>query len=118
LRSIQLRNPRTGIAQGDVEVFSEFESGGEMWTGTGERERRLRVEFDAPFADPPAVHLSVSLMDVDHATAYRAELVAHDITNSGFDVVFRTWSDSRIARVRAAWLAIGNMPFEDDWAVD
>jgi hypothetical protein len=55
---------------------------------------------------------------MDHTAAYRAELVAEEITTEGFDIVFRTWSDSRVARVRAAWMAIGDMPFEDDWVVD
>ncbi|MCG7627673.1 H-type lectin domain-containing protein [Epibacterium sp. MM17-32] len=118
MRTTRLRNPRTSIVQGDVEVFSEFDSGGTMWTGEGERERRLHLRFDEAFAAPPAIHLTASLMDMDHAAAYRAELIAEEITAEGFDVVFRTWSDSRVARVRAAWMAIGDMPFEDDWDVE
>jgi hypothetical protein len=51
-------------------------------------------------------------------TAHRSELVAENISETGFDVVFRTWSDSRVARVRAAWMAIGDLPFEDDWDVE
>ena len=44
--TVRLGSSRTGIAQGDVEVFSEFDSGGSMWTGEGERERRLHLRFD------------------------------------------------------------------------
>ncbi|WP_417714590.1 H-type lectin domain-containing protein [Pseudophaeobacter arcticus] len=116
--TVRLGSSRTGIAQGDVEVFSEFDSGGSMWMGEGERERRLHLRFDDAFAAPPAVQVTASLMDMDHTAAYRAELVAEEITTEGFDIVFRTWSDSRVARVRAAWMAIGDMPFEDDWVVD
>lgn len=115
---IRLRNPRTGIDQGDVMVFAEFEDGGTMWTGSGKRERRKSVRFTDAFAAPPAVQLSVSLWDMDTAVAIRAELVAENITTTGFDIVFRTWADSRVARVRAAWTAIGELPFEDDWDVD
>lgn len=118
LRSFRLRNPRTGIAQGDIEVFSEFDSGGSMWTGAGPRERRLTVAFDHPYRVPPAVQITASLMDMHQDTAHRSELVAENISETGFDVVFRTWSDSRVARVRAAWLAIGDLPFEDDWDVE
>ncbi len=50
-------------------------------------------------------------------TAFRSELVAEDITVDGFDIVFRTWNDTRVARIRAAWMAIGNLPFGDDWDV-
>lgn len=115
---IRLRNPRTGIHQGDTEVFSDFETGGSMWTGTGPRERRRAVLFEAPFARPPAVHVSASLLDMDTAAAVRAELVAENITCQGFEIVFRTWADSRAARVRAAWMAIGELPYADDWDVD
>jgi len=118
LHSTRLHSARTGIIQGDAEVFSEFDSGGTMWTGEGERERRLHLRFDEAFVAPPAVHLTASLMDMDHAAAYRAELVAEEISATGFDIVFRTWSDSRVARVRVSWMAIGDLPFEDDWDVE
>ncbi|CUH77201.1 H-type lectin domain protein [Tritonibacter multivorans] len=115
---MRLSGPRTAISQGDVEVFSEFEEGGEMWTGAGGRERRIHVTFDNAYSAPPAVFVSPSLMDMHNEGAYRAELVAEDITCAGFDVVFRTWSDSRVARVRAAWMAMGEMAYEDDWNID
>jgi len=101
----------------DAEVFSEFDSGGTMWAGEGARERRLHQRFDTPFAAPPAVPLTASLMGMDHAAAYRAELMAEEVTAAGFDIVFRTGADSRVARVRAAWMAIGDLPFVDDWDV-
>ena len=113
-----LRNPRTGIHQGDVTVFADFEDGGAMWTGSGPRERRKKVHFDEAFASPPAVHLAISLWDMDTSATIRAELVAETITTTGFDIVFRTWADSRIARLRASWMAIGELPFEDDWDVE
>lgn len=114
----RLRNPRTGIDQGDVLVFSEFDSGGSMWTGEGSRERRKSVSFAEAFASPPAVHVSLSMWDMDTRTAIRADIAAENITETGFDLVFRTWSDSRIARVRASWLAIGDLPYADDWDVE
>ncbi|KIC12222.1 ATP synthase [Leisingera sp. ANG-M1] len=114
----RLRNPRTGIHQGDAEVFSDFEDGGEMWTGSGPRERRRAVLFDEAFASPPAVHVSVSLWDMDTSAPFRAELVAENVTCDGFEIVFRTWADSRAARLRASWLAIGELPHADDWDVD
>ena len=44
-----------GIDQGKTEVFSEFETGGEMWTGSGARERRQAVVFSEPFRSAPVV---------------------------------------------------------------
>jgi len=99
-------------------VFADFENGGAMWTGSGTRERRKTVQFDESFASPPAVQLAISMWDMDTSAAIRAELIAENVTAKGFEIVFRTWADSRIARLRASWTAIGDLPFEDDWDVD
>jgi len=104
-----------GIAQGDIVLFSDFEDDGEMWTGTGPRERRHAVRFDEAFRSEPAIHTSISLWDVDTASAMRGEVTAENITLEGFEVVFRTWMDTRVARVRVAWMAIGELSHEDDW---
>ena len=104
-----------GIDQGNVEVFSEFADGGDMWTGRGARERRKAVRFSERFRTPPTVQVSLSMWDMDQSANARADLVADNITETGFDLVFRTWSDTRVARVRMSWLAIGELPSEDDW---
>ncbi|MBE1283090.1 MAG: hypothetical protein GJ676_07240 [Rhodobacteraceae bacterium] len=114
----RLRNPRTGIAQGDIEIFADYVDNGPMWTGEGPRERRKQIRFDEKFSSAPAVQVSISLWDMDSSAAIRAEIVAEDVTRTGFDIVFRTWHDSRVARVRAAWMAIGELPFDDDWDVE
>ena len=111
----RLQNYLVGIDQGDIVLFSDFEDGGDMWTGTGPRERRHAVLFSTAFKAPPSVQVSVSLWDVNTSSAMRAELVADEITETGFDIVFRTWLDTRIARIRVAWMAIGEVPHEDDW---
>ncbi|WP_406649323.1 H-type lectin domain-containing protein [Aliisedimentitalea scapharcae] len=113
----RLRNPRTGIAQGDVEVFADYVDNGPMWTGSGPRERVKSIKFDEKFATPPAVQVAISLWDMDTEAAIRAELVAQNITETGFEIVFRTWHDSRVARLRCSWIAIGELPFSDDWDV-
>jgi len=104
-----------GIDQGNVEVFSEFANGGDMWTGRGARERRKAVRFSEPFRAPPTVQVSLSMWDMDQGANGRADLLADNITETGFDLVFRTWSDTRVARVRMSWLAIGEVTSEDDW---
>lgn len=107
-----------GIDQGEEVLFSEFAEGGEMWTGEGARERRATIRFNEPFRSPPVVQIGVSLWDVDTSSALRAEVQAEDITQDGFSAVFRTWSDTRIARIRVAWTAFGEVPHADDWEVD
>ena len=63
------------------------------------------------------VQVGVALWDVDTSSALRAEVQAEDITPEGFSAVFRTWSDTRIARIRVTWTAIGEVAHEDDWNI-
>ena len=104
-----------GIAQGDDVLFSDYEDGGEMWTGGGARERRHRLNFSEAFKSVPVVHVSLSLWDMDSATNARADVTAEKITERGFEVVFRTWADTRVARARVRWMAIGEVFHDDDW---
>ena len=73
------------------------------------------VKFAEPFLSPPSVHVSLSLWDMDSAANVRADLAAEKIGLEGFDLVFRTWSDTRVARVRMSWMAIGELRNQDDW---
>ncbi len=102
---------------GDLVLFSDYEDGGEMWTGRGQRERRRHIKFSENFRADPTVQMSLSLWDVDAATVMRADLSAESVTMSGFDMVFRTWGDTRVARVRINWMAIGELSESDDWDV-
>lgn len=105
-----------GIEQGDFVLFSDYEDGGPMWTGQGPREFRRPVAFSEAFADAPNVHIALSMWDTDTKRNQRADISAEAVTAEGFEIVFRTWGDSRVARVRAAWMAVGPLPAgEDDW---
>lgn len=106
-----------GVAQGNEELFSDFASGGDMWTGSGSRERRKTLRFTEPFRTPPSVQVALSLWDMDQGANVRADIAAENVTTTGFDLVFRTWSDTRVARVRMNWLAIGEVASEDDWTL-
>lgn len=106
-----------GVDQGRVDLFSDFEDGGEMWTGSGDRERRRTIVFAQPFSEAPMVHVSLSLWDMDSGANSRVEVRADKIRDDRFDVVFSTWGDSRVARVHIAWLAIGAVKTEDDWDI-
>ncbi|MEM7295876.1 MAG: H-type lectin domain-containing protein [Pseudomonadota bacterium] len=101
--------------QGEVLLFSHFENGGKMWSGEGQRTIRKDVKFSERFIAQPAVHVSLCMFDLDSKSNPRAEVLASRITNDSFDVVFRTWGDTRVARVRVAWLAIGPVAHQDDW---
>lgn len=104
-----------GIEQASILLFSDFQDGGAMWTGTGPRQLRRFVEFSEAFSSAPVVQVSLSMLDIDSATNHRVDISAEDITDRGFTIVFRTWGDTRVARVRADWIAFGPVTHNDDW---
>ncbi len=113
----KFRSALIGVDQGVEPLFNDFEHGGEMWTGEGPRERRVRVKFSEPFRTPPAVMVALSLWDTDASVNQRIDLKAERIGRKGFTIRFTTWGDSRIARVHAAWMAIGELEDEELWDV-
>ncbi|WP_371168251.1 H-type lectin domain-containing protein [Aliiroseovarius sp. 2305UL8-7] len=113
----RIKSHMVGVDQGSSVLFSDFEHDGEMWTGNGPRKLSKDVAFAEPFIASPSVHVSVSMWDLDKRTNARADIAAENITEKGFQIVFRTWSDTRVARVRVDWLAIGGLRGDDDWDV-
>lgn len=109
----RLNSHTLGIEQGELVLFSDFQADGDMWTGKGDRIVRRRVEFSEAFRKAPSAMVNLSMWDTDHATNTRIDLRADDITERGFDVVFQTWGDTRVARIRVGWTAM-SMPHEDD----
>lgn len=88
-----------------------------MWSSSGSREVRVRQDFDEPYLQPPSVMVGLAMWDVDSRANSRVDLHVEAISATGFEFVFRTWSDSRIARVRADWTAIGTSRDEDNWDI-
>ncbi len=107
-----------GVLQGNQVLFSDFANGGVMWTGEGEREARVEIRFGQSFVAAPAVMVALSMWDMDRRSNARGDLTAENITAEGFEMVFRTWGDTRIARLRASWMAMGPLHDDDHWDVD
>ena len=107
-----------GIEQGSRVLFSDFADGGVMWTGQGDRESRHQITFQEPFFEVPSVIVSISMWDTDHKHNARADISAEEISLAGFQLVFRTWGDTRVARVRADWIAMGGVRSDEDWDVE
>jgi hypothetical protein len=114
----RLRTNLVGVDQGSVVLFSDFEDGGEMWTGRGAREALTTILYNGVFLNPPTVSVNISMWDMDQETNMRADVSTAQITREGFQIIFKTWGDTRIARVRATWTAIGEVKSEEDWDVD
>lgn len=96
-------------------MFSDYENDGRMWSGSGTRQRKKTIVFSKTFTEAPMVHVALSLWDVDKDTNVRADVQAKNISASGFDLIFRTWGDTRVARVRLSWFAMGELKDEDHW---
>ena len=111
----RLRNHLIGVDHGDVVMFSDFEHDGVMWTGDGARQTRAHVEFSESFRANPVVQVSMSMFDISNGANLRTDVQAEDITPDGFAIVFRTWGDTKIARVRVAWQAFGELRQSDEW---
>ena len=103
------------ISQGSNLLFADFEDQGPMWAGSGAREVRKRIDFEAPFLSIPVVNVSVSMWDFDNGTNQRGDIAAENIDPAGFELVFRTWGDTQVARIRADWIAFGEMHHPDDF---
>lgn len=106
-----------GIEQGDVILFSDFEDDGPMWKGDGPRSARRGIVFSEAFLEPPAVTLHLSMIDMSNDAYIRCDLQPDEVSKTGFDIVFRTWEDTRVARIRVAWQAIGALRSPDHWDV-
>lgn len=113
----RIKAQQIGIEQDSILLFSDFQDGGAMWTGKGRRELRRVIEFSEAFSAPPAVTVGLSMLDMDQASNHRVDICAETVTEAGFVIVFRTWGDTRVARVRADWMAMGAVRHEDDWDV-
>ena len=111
----RLSSNSVGIDSGEVVMFSDFEDDGQMWRGNGPRQSRETVKFSTSYKSIPHVQVSISMWDISNNSNIRADVQAECISTDGFEIVFRTWSDTQVARIRVAWTAIGELPNEDDW---
>lgn len=107
-----------GVQRGSELLFTAFEDHGPMWTETGPRAHRYAVRFSDPFLAPPVVHVGLSMWDIAVDSNQRVDISAVDVTAEGFVLLFRSWGDTRVARVRADWLAIGPATHVDDFLAD
>jgi hypothetical protein len=114
----RFRNNLFAVDQGSTVLFSDFANNGPMWSGDGPRDAVTKVVFAEPYLAAPMVHVSISMWDTGGDTNQRADLRAEKITRKGFNLVFRTWGDSKVARIRADWMSVGEVADDDAWDVD
>jgi len=55
------------------------------------------------------------MWDISNTAFARVDLRAEEVTEEGFVIAFTTWGDTKIARIRVSWTAIGELRHVDDW---
>lgn len=85
--------------------------------GRGPARAAPPVSFDEAFKSRPLVQVGMSMWDFDQKSNQRADISAEQVEVTGFTIVFRTWGDTRVARIRADWFALGEVRDEDDWDI-
>ncbi|MCP5073307.1 MAG: hypothetical protein GY947_08435 [Rhodobacteraceae bacterium] len=106
----QTTSPLVGmqIITASGEVFNHVDRNDPMWSGEGDREVRVPVQFVAPFQKPPHITIGLSGIDASRAQNLRFNITAEEVTRDGFVIRFITWDDTKIARASATWSAIGS----------
>lgn len=89
------------------ELFNHVDDNGPMWAQDGDREVRLKIRFSGSFQTPQHITLGITGMDSSMAQNLRFSLVAEGVTSDGFEIVLKTWDDTKIARASVNWSAIG-----------
>lgn len=112
---LRVNSGELGILQGQEMLVKDFDTGGPFWTEEGDRMVRAQIVFPERFLRPPVVQLAMTMWDLDSLRNQRGDLRAEKVTAAGFEIVFHSWGDTRIARMRVGWTAIGALPDEDDF---
>ena len=66
------------------------------------------VQFREAFQNPPKVIIAISHIDIASDANARLSTRVSDVTNDNFTYKFHTWSDTRVWRGGAQWIAYGN----------
>lgn len=115
---LRFSHTAVGIQQGDELLFNALEDDGPMWSGGGPRSERRSVCFPTPFLEKPVVHIGIAMWDVSVNGNQRLDVSLENVTAEGFTAVCSTWGDTRVARVRVSWLAVGAAHHADEFEPD
>ncbi len=99
--SIRLAQIRGGRAYADRNT-----TGWRLHQGSGVRDFTMHQTFSRPFEQAPVVVVSLAHTDSSsNATTDRLQVFPTNVTQAGFDVVFRTWDNTQVYGSAASWVA-------------
>jgi hypothetical protein len=76
-------------------------------TPNGTQDYRVNVRFAEPFSSPPQVITAIQSIDANQAKGVRIDVIAENVTATGFTLRYNKWADTIINEVRAIWVACG-----------
>lgn len=92
-------------------VYIDYNSSAyNLHTGKGYRIYTVYVRFKVPFANIPEVMVGLYGLDSSKSTNIRIRCHAQDITQTGFNMYFTTWSDTEVYGVGSNWIAYDEEP--------
>ena len=94
-----------GVLGGTCELFRHVDPDGYMWDGDGDRKVIKPIKFEQRLETNPLVFVSLQSIDASQGHNLRFDLRAENVTTRGFDVVFSTWFDTKIASCSVSWFA-------------
>ena len=65
------------------------------------------VQFDTPFSNIPIVHVGLSGFDIDNRDSARISVHTATVTSNAFDLVIKTWHNTRVYKAEISWIALG-----------
>ena len=77
--------------------------------GDGDRIRKKTIFFKPNFSSTPKVVLGVTNLDVHRGYNLRYIVNYEDLTEKGFTIIFKTWSNTYIYGGRVQWMAYGRI---------
>ena len=82
-----------------------FSSSWTLLNNDGDRTTIKHINFKNPFIVKPQVITSLNNLDVDKDRNLRIKVSPLNVTENGFDIEFRTYSDTRIFSAGVVWFA-------------
>ena len=78
-----------------------------LYESTGPRLTEYTVPFGYTFKEPPAVHVGIMGMEILKEGNHRYNVQVQEVNKDGFRIMYKTWGDTKVCFIKAAWLAIG-----------
>ena len=74
--------------------------------GNGGRSHTYSVSFDQKLCFVPKVMVALNGLDSSKDANQRLTVKVADVKETGFNVVFNTWADTKIYMVSVSWIAV------------